>query len=268
MRLRTLPLSLAGVVLGSLLAARSGPLHAPTLVFLLLTTVCLQILSNLSNELGDFLRGTDGDGRQGPQYSLQSGALTAGDLRGLIRLFAGLCLVFGALMIYFSTGSLMKPVSLALMALGAAAIWAAMHYTLGRNPYGYRGLGDLFVFLFFGLTSVLGGYFICRGTLDSAALLLETDRTNRVTVAIRLGEKRAKAYQFFLTGVGWACMLAFSALTAHNAWGFCYVVLIPLYTKHLQIVRTQTGQALDPALPLLVIATFLLSVTAGIGFLL
>ena len=289
MRLRTLPLSLAGVVLGSLLAARSGPLYAPTLVFLLLTTVCLQILSNLSNELGDFLRGTDGDGRQGPQYSLQSGALTAGDLQGLIRLFAGLCLVFGALMIYFSTGSLMKPVSLALMALGAAAIWAAMHYTLGRNPYGYRGLGDLFVFLFFGLTSVLGGYFICRGTLDSAALLLpasaigafsigvlnvnnirdmETDRTNRVTVAIRLGEKRAKAYQFFLIGLGWACMLVFSALTAHNAWGFCYVVLIPLYTKHLQIVRTQTGQALDPALPLLVIATFLLSVTAGIGFLL
>jgi 1,4-dihydroxy-2-naphthoate octaprenyltransferase len=287
MRLRTLPLSLAGVVLGSLLAARSGPLHAPTLVFLLLTTVCLQILSNLSNELGDFLRGTDGDGRQGPQYSLQSGALTAGDLRGLIRLFAGLCLVFGALMIYFSTGSLMKPVSLALMALGAAAIWAAMHYTLGRNPYGYRGLGDLFVFLFFGLVSVLGSYFVCTKGIGlhwklllpasavgffSVGVLnvnnirdMATDAQNRVTVAIKLGEKKAKIYQTVLIGLGWAAMIAYTLLCWPSIWNWMWVLTLPLYVLHLTGIWKRSGKALDPMLPLLVISTFLLCLLTGVG---
>ena len=149
LRLRTLPLSLAGVLLGIMLASDNHTFSTWGIVFTLLTTVTLQILSNLCNELGDYLSGTDGEQREGPTYSLADGNLSVHDFRITIGVFVGLCCIFGILMIATSFGTLwgIKPIGLIL--LGASAIWAAMHYTLGKNPYGYRGLGDLFVFLFF-----------------------------------------------------------------------------------------------------------------------
>ena len=230
MRLRTLPLSLAGVVLGILLATADYKVSVWTAVLIMLTTVCLQVLSNLSNELGDVLRGTDTADRQGPQYGLNSGLMTVRDMKILIGIFVGLCLVSGVAMIWVSFGTLLSMESICLMLLGAAAILGAMKYTLGRNPYGYRGLGDVFVFIFFGLVSVLGAYFVAAHTIHSWYLLLpasaigcfsvgvlnvnnirdmETDRANRVTVAIKLGEKRSKIYQTVLIAFGWSAMCLF-----------------------------------------------------------
>ena len=163
MRLRTLPLSLAGVILGVTLAADKTDVSPWTAALIFLTTVCLQILSNLSNELGDTLSGTDSADRQGPKYALGSGDMTIGDIKKLILMFIGLCVIFGLAMIQVSFGSLFKTESICLEALGAAAIVGAMKYTLGKNPYGYRGLGDVFVFIFFGLVSVLGGYYVGSG---------------------------------------------------------------------------------------------------------
>lgn len=288
MRLRTLPLSLGGVSLGVLLAAAGHPVQAGTVLSLILTTLSLQILSNISNELGDFLRGTDTEDRQGPEYGLASGKLSVHGIRVQMWIFVGLCMVFGLSMIRLSQGTLFSATSLGLTVLGAAAIWAAMHYTLGRNPYGYRGLGDLFVFLFFGLVAVIGAYFITAGTLDSGLLLLpaaavgafsvavlnvnnirdlKTDAGKRTTVALQLGERRAKTYQTCLIAGGWICMLAYSLLQPFNLWHFLYLPTLPLYLKHLQLVRTRSDRGLDPALPLLTLSTLLFCLLAGLGFL-
>ena len=292
MRLRTLPLSLSGVVLGTLLAIGTFPQitltsRLWTIVFLLLTTLSLQILSNLSNELGDVLRGTDTPDRQGPQYGLNSGAMTVKDMKILIGVFIALCLFFGTLMIRFSFGTLLSLNAVLMFLLGCFAVKAAMNYTLGPNPYGYRAMGDVYVFLFFGLVAVYGAYFIVSGDATNFAVLLpgaaigcfsvgvlnvnnirdmETDAANRVTTAIRLGEKRAKTYQTILIVLGWLLMLAYCQLRMFSWWHYLFVLTLPLFVLHLRGLWLRTGKALDPMLPLLVIATFLFCLLAGVGF--
>ena len=236
-------------------------------VLIVLTTVCLQILSNLSNELGDVLHGTDTADRKGPQYGLNGGVLTIGEMKVLIGAFVGLCILFGTMMTLRSFGTLWELTP-------AGAIMGAMKYTLGRNPYGYRGLGDVYVFLFFGLVAVMGGYFVASHTLFWRLILpgaavgcfsvgvlnvnnirdMETDAPNRVTTAIRLGEKKAKIYQTILIVLGWVLMLAYCQLRMFSWWHYLFVVTLPLYVLHLRGVWQRTGKALDPMLPLLVIS--------------
>jgi 1,4-dihydroxy-2-naphthoate octaprenyltransferase len=285
MRLRTLPLSLAGVMLGLLLALKTHEASAWLIVWLLLTTVCLQILSNLSNELGDFLRGTDGEQREGPLYSLAKGAIEVRDFKILIGIFVVLCCVFGAAMIWTSFGTFFAWKPALLLLLGVAAIWAAMHYTLGKNPYGYRGLGDLSVFIFFGLTSVLGAYFVVAHTLDSLLLLLpavtigcfsvavlnvnnirdmESDAGHRLTIPLKFGALNAKIYQTVLIVFAWLCMLLYTLMTYTSGWNFLYLATLPLYAVHMNMVWKRNGKALDPALPLLVLSTFVFALLAGI----
>lgn len=288
MRLRTLPLSLAGVILGVMLAADKTDVSPWTAALIFLTTVCLQILSNLSNELGDTLSGTDSADRQGPKYALGSGDMTIGDIKKLILMFIGLCVISGLAMIQVSFGSLFKTESICLEALGAAAIAGAMKYTLGKNPYGYRGLGDVSVFIFFGLVSVLGGYYVAARELPSLIMLLpasaigcfsvgvlnvnnirdmKTDAVNRVTVAIKLGMKGARIYQTILVTLGWALILVFCAVYDFAPGHYIFIITLPLYIKHLQGVWTRSERVLDPMLPMLVISTFFLSILAGAGFL-
>ncbi len=288
MRLRTLPLSLAGVILGVTLAADKTDVSPWTAALIFLTTVCLQILSNLSNELGDTLSGTDSADRQGPKYALGSGDMTIGDIKKLILMFIGLCVISGLAMIQVSFGSLFKTESICLEVLGAAAIAGAMKYTLGKNPYGYRGLGDMSVFIFFGLVSVLGGYYVAARELPPLIMLLpasaigcfsvgvlnvnnirdmKTDAVNRVTVAIKLGMKGARIYQTILVTLGWALILVFCAVYDFAPGHYIFIITLPLYIKHLQGVWTRSERALDPMLPMLVISTFFLSILAGAGFL-
>ena len=287
MRLRTLPLSLSGIVMGVFLAAADYRIDALTVVFLALTTVCLQILSNLSNELGDTLHGTDADDRLGIHYSLQDGEMTIPEMKRLIAAVVVACCVFGLLMIYFSFGKIFAAGPLTFVVLGAAAIWAAMHYTLGKDPYGYRGLGDLFVFLFFGVATVCGGYFLCAHEFASWIILLpaaaigcfsvgvlnvnnirdmKSDAATRVTVAIKLGGRRARIYQTALIALGWAAMLAYCSLRFFSIWHYLFVLTLPLFILHLRGVWTREGRALDPMLPLLVMSSFFFSLLAGLGF--
>ena len=287
MRLRTLPLSLAGVLLGSLLAVADYRVPAPVIVLVCLTTVCLQILSNLSNELGDVLNGTDNADRVGPEYGLNGGALTVKQMKVCIALFVVLCCVSGAAMIWVSFGTLLDIEPILLLLLGAAAIVAAMRYTLGHNPYGYRAKGDIFVFIFFGLVSVLGAYYVCAHTLHSWFLLLpaagigafsvgvlnvnnirdiKTDAPNRVTVAMKLGEHKARIYQTVLICLGWACMIAYTLLRTPDWRHWLFALTLPLYIVHLRGVWAHTGRELDRYLPMLVMSTFLLSLLMGLGF--
>lgn len=279
MRLRTLPLSLAGLVAGIHLASTVNHPDVRTAVALVLTTVFLQILSNLSNELGDTLHGTDTEDRAGMHYSLQDGEMTIPQMRGLIGATIIMCCISGLAMIYFSFGSLFSLISLAFILLGAAAIWAAMHYTLGKNPYGYRAKGDIFVFIFFGLVSTLGGAYICSHTIDPIWILpaaafgcwsvgvlnvnnirdMITDAATRTTVAIKLGERKARIYHTLLICGGWVFLLSYTAFTAESILSYAYVLLAPLSFIHLRTVWTRTGKALDPMLPMLVMTTFAVS---------
>ena len=288
MRLRTLPLSMAGVLLGILLAVSNWKVDVWVAVLIVITTVCLQILSNLSNELGDVLRGTDTADRQGPGYGLNSGELTIGQMKVLIGVFVGLCVVFGTAMTWRAFGTLWDLTPILVLMLGAAAIAGAMKYTLGHNPYGYRAKGDIYVFLFFGLVAVLGAYFVCtQGVGLHWKLLLpaagmgcfsvgvlnvnnirdmETDRATRTTVATKFGERNAKIYQTVLICLGWAFMAGYCLLCWPSLWHWMWALTLPLYVLHLRGVWSRSGRALDPMLPLLVMSTFLLSLLMGIGF--
>ncbi len=287
MRLRTLPLSTGGVLLGILLAAADFKVSLPVAVLTVVTTVCLQILSNLSNELGDVLHGTDTADRVGPTYGLNGGELTIPGMKRLVGLFVVLCIVSGTAMTWLSFGTLLDLTPIMVLLLGAAAIGGAMRYTLGRNPYGYRGLGDLYVFLFFGIVAVTGAYFVASHVLYWRLLLpaasvgflsigvlnvnnirdMETDAGTRVTVAIRLGEKRAKIYQTVLVVLGWVCMVAYCLLRIFDPWHYLFVLTLPLFILHLRGVWKRSGRDLDPMLPLLVLSTFLFCLLAGAGFL-
>lgn len=287
MRLRTLPLSMAGVCLGLMLAVADFHVRWEVVLFTLLTTVCLQILSNVSNELGDFLRGTDSGDRQGPSYSLSGGKLEKKDFSRMIVVYILLCIISGLLMLWFSFGTLFCVESLVFMALGAGAIMAAMKYTLGRNPYGYRGKGDFYVFMFFGIVSVAGSYFIASHEMFWRMLLpaasigffsvgvlnvnnirdMSTDAATRMTVPLRIGEKWAKVYQTALLAAGWVCMLVYSLLRIQDIWHYLFVLSLPLFIVHLHGVWTRSGKALDPMLPLLVMSSFIFALLGGLGYL-
>lgn len=280
MRLRTLPLSLAGVVCGALLAWPHTEACMPvwTLVMLLLTTVSLQVLTNLSNELGDHLSGVDGEGREGPNYSMADGGLTVKQMWRAINAMVVVCCVSGLLMVWMSGSPWW------LLLLGAAAIWAATHYTLGKNPYGYRGLGDLFVFIFFGLVSVLGSYFVIAHTIDFDASLLcpavgvgllsvavlnvnnirdmASDEGLRKTVPLRIGEHCARWYQTALIVIGVGCFIWSPIM-----FRYCGLT-VPFFVWHIIGVWTRRGNRLDPMLPLLVISTFVIALLyGGVAFL-
>lgn len=285
MRLRTLPLSLSGVYVGLSIALWKGGADAATAVFLVLTTICLQVISNLSNELGDVQHGTDTEQRQGMHYSIQEGEMTVSQMKNLIMVMVGICVACGLTMIYFSFGTLSGLEPALFACLGLCAIVAAMKYTLGKNPYGYRGRGDFYVFIFFGLVSTVGSCYICAHELFLPESLLpacsigflsmgvlnvnnirdmKTDAATRVTVALKLGAANARRYQTVLICAGWVMMGLFTLMEAGSApvhW--LYFITLPLFVIHLRGVWTREDRALDGMLPLLVISTFLMTLIMG-----
>ena len=270
MRLRTLPLSLAGVVCGGLLAQGEHGYNWWAFALVLLTACALQVLTNLSNEMGDHLSGVDGEGREGPNYSMTDGGLTVKQMWHAINAMVVVCCVFGLAMVLVSGSPWW------VLLLGAAAIWAATHYTLGKKPYGYIGLGDLFVFIFFGLVSVLGSYFVIAHTIDfkywlilpavgvgllSVAVLnvnnirdMESDKGIRKTIPLRIGERAAKWYQTALVVLGVACFCC-----CKDNIVLCVPPTAPFFLWHIIGVWRRKGRKLDKMLPLLVISTFVLA---------
>ena len=296
MRLRTLPLSLAGSVAGIFAAISISSVSVWTVVSLMLTTALLQILSNLSNELGDTLRGTDTEERAGIRYSLQDGDITVPQMKRLIACVAACCCLSGLLMIWLTFGTFLAVEPAALILLGAAAIWAAMHYTLGKHPYGYRGLGDIFVFIFFGLVSCCGACYVCAHDAGLSVLLrasllpacsigcfsvgvlnlnnirdMATDAATRVTVAMKLGHRKARIYQTVLIASGWCFMAVNMILLSDGGFEWrrwLFLITLPLYVLHLKGVWTKEDRALDPMLPLLVLSTFAFACLSGLGMIL
>lgn len=168
-RLRTLPLSISGIIVGTACAFPYYENHTHfTLIFTfaILTTLLFQILSNFANDYGDGVKGTDNENRLGPQRALQSGLLSRAELKQGIIITSILSLVSALILIYLAFGKDHFFTSLFFFVLGMGCVAAAIKYTVGKSAYGYRGLGDLFVFIFFGLVSVMGSFYLYGQTLD------------------------------------------------------------------------------------------------------
>lgn len=279
LRLRTLPLSVSGIILGTGLAWREmgcqpSAVSIQIFVLAILTTLSLQILSNLSNELGDALKGTDQEQHGREAYGLQAGKITEQQMKGMIWLFLGLCVVFGILLIYSAFGTLFCTQSLGFLLLGAFAIVGAIKYTLGKHSYGYIGLGDLGVFLFFGLLSTVGGYYLqvqnltaeifwcgaaiglpCVGVLNLNNIRdMQNDRAHgKRTLASLLGERGGRVYQTLLL-VG--CLAIFCVYG--HWWVLC---IIPVWGWHLWYVWSHT-EKLDKQMPVLMFSTLIVAILA------
>lgn len=278
LRLRTLPLSMSGIILGSGLAyplASEATMCWLIIPLALLTTVCLQILSNLSNELGDALKGTD-DGQTGREaYGMQAGLITVAEMKRMIVLFIVLSMFFGTLLVWAAFGTLWCVESVAFLGLGALAIIGAMTYTLGKHNYGYKGLGDLGVFLFFGLLSTIGSFYLSAHFLTAEAVLaavaiampnvgvlnlnnvrdMENDIAHgKRTLASRLGKIGGKIYHAVLLAL---CMGLFVAIGKY--WTLC---AMPVLIWHVVYIFRHDGHDLDMQMPVLMFTTLAIAALA------
>ena len=289
-RLRTLPLSLAGIIFGNGLAYAIGEFSWLIFIFCLLTTTAFQVLSNFANDYGDGVKGTDNDQRLGPQRVLQQGLLSREELKRGIQVNVFLSLLFALVLIALSFDQSQWGNALFFLLLGIASIIAAIKYTVGSNAYGYRAMGDLFVFLFFGGVSVLGSHYLQTKTFDLTLLLpataigclsvavlnlnnlrdMENDRySNKITLPILLGFEGGKRYHYFLFFIALLTSLGFVLLQPFSLAHFLFLLLLLPLGKHLQRVnQSEGGSSLDPELKAVALSTFFFALLFVLGFLL
>lgn len=277
-RLRTLPLSLSGIIVGSAYAYHQGFYDYRILGLALLTTLGLQILSNYANDYGDGIKGTDAN-RIGEKRMVAAGVITASQMKKAVVITAIITLALALTLIYVAFGKENFALSLIFILLGIGSIGAAIKYTVGSNAYGYNGLGDLFVFVFFGLVSVIGSNFLYTHFLDwklvlpasaigmlSVAVLnlnnmrdIENDRAaGKRTLVVKMGLENAKKYHNLLIITPFILFFVFSILNGHRLI-LNYFVLIFLLT-HLKTVKKATSyEEFDPELKKVALSTFILS---------
>ena len=286
-RLRTLPLSVSGVITGSLIALSKSVFDWKIFFFALTTTLFLQILSNLSNDYGDSQNGADNLDRIGPQRMVQSGVIPDKEMERMIALFIIMAFVSGVSLLLISH---LEPFSVSffvLLILGILAIWAALTYTIGKSPYGYSGWGDLSVFVFFGLLSVLGTYYLYSGEITTDVFLpamsigalsvgvlninnmrdhVNDKAAGKNTVVVKIGVSKAKYYHMALLAT--ALMTSLLYMFVNHIYYPCYIfvlILVPL-TKHLlHIFRFQDPASFDMELKKLALITVLFSLVFGMG---
>lgn len=281
-RLRTLPLSISGAVVGSSYAYFLGFFDILIFVLIVLTTLSFQILSNLANDYGDGIKGTDNNSRIGPERALQSGTISPKQMKNAIIVNAIFSIILALLLIYVAFGVSQLFSSLIFIVLGALSIYAAIAYTVGKSAYGYRALGDLMVFLFFGWLSVMGTYFLFAKDLNSMLLIpasaigclsaavlnlnnmrdLETDlKSNKITLAGYLGKKSSKIYHFALILSAILLMLIFQySISYSKIMYLSWIAFIPLIF-HLKVVFfIKNPKDFDPHLKLVALSTFVLAI--------
>lgn len=289
-RLRTLPLSVSGIIVGSMYALRpTDNIETPTDVFswtifglAILTTLGLQVLSNFANDYGDGIKGTDNADRVGPLRAIQSGAISPQAMKKGIIVTSFLTLVSAITLIYFAFSDTNIWYSLFFLVLGIAAIASAIRYTVGNTAYGYRGFGDIFVFVFFGLVSTIGVNFLYSEQLDfdlflpAAAIgLLSTGvlnlnnmrdeasdrKSNKNTIVVQIGGEKAKKYHFFLIITAMILVVLFAILSDYRWDQYLFLLAYIPLVKHLNTVyKNKDARALDPELKKLALSTFVLSI--------
>lgn len=286
-RLKTLPLAVSSPLMGSFLAWSEGSFHWNIFILATITTLLLQILSNLANDYGDFTSGADNEERVGPRRLVQSGLISPAQMKKGIIINIILALISGLLLIWFGAGGKDTFIIMVFLVLGIAAIVAAIKYTVGKNPYGYRGLGDLSVFLFFGLIGVLGTHFLHTGTFNpwhalpataigllSAGVLnlnnlrdYESDKkAHKRTLVVWLGNQRAKYYHLSLIVISAILGPLYVIFNYHSAYQFLFILAFPLFFRNaIAVFRYNDPTELYPELKRLALATLVFAVTFGIG---
>jgi 1,4-dihydroxy-2-naphthoate octaprenyltransferase len=287
-RLRTLPLSVSGIIVGSFYAMSQAMFNWKIIIFALSTTLGLQILSNFANDYGDGIKGTDNEDRVGPKRAIQSGVITPEAMKRALVITSILTLISAILLIYVAFKDHNLGFSLFYLGLGILAIASAIRYTIGNSAYGYRGYGDLFVFLFFGLVSTLGIYFMFAkemdwflllpataiGFLSVAVLNLnnmrdeESDRkSNKNTLVVKMGSANAKVYHYFLVISAMVLMLEFSYFKEFNIDQYIFVLAyIPLIKHLVTVYKNKNPKELDPELKKVALSTFVLSILLSLSF--
>jgi 1,4-dihydroxy-2-naphthoate polyprenyltransferase len=281
-RVRTLPLSVSGIIVGSFYAMSQGMFNWNIVAFALLTTLGLQILSNFANDYGDGIKGTDNEDRVGPKRAIQSGAISPEAMKKAMVITSLITLIFALLLIYFAFKESYLWYSLFFLALGMVAIASAIRYTVGTTAYGYRGYGDVFVFVFFGLVSTFGVYFMFSKSLDLLLLLPATaigflsvgvlnlnnmrdeesdKKVGKNTIVVKNGGAWAKKYHFFLVISAMLMVLVFAFLNNFHFDQYIFVVAyFPMISHLMTVAKNKNPKLLDPELKKFAISTFLLSV--------
>ena len=285
-RLRTLPLAFSCIIMGSGLAYADGGFNLTVFGLALITTLFLQILSNLANDYGDFVKGTDNEERVGPDRTMQSGLITKSEMVKIMWVIALFCSVFGVWLIYEGTIGLDLKKAGLFAILGLSAMGAAVKYTMGKNPYGYAGLGDIFVFLFFGLLGVLGSYFLHTHTLNWDLLLpassiglfttavlninnmrdCEADKkSGKNTLVVKIGIEKAKDYHRALIFGGILLAITF-VFPSPNYFHYIFAITIPIFVGFVQSIQKRNDfENFDPFLKKQAITTFIFSILFVIG---
>lgn len=280
-RLRTLPLSLSGIIVGSAMAYYYGGWNLHIFILSISTTVLFQILSNLANDLGDSQKGTDNDERIGPTRAIQSGLISQSSMKNAVVLVTFLSLASAFGLIYISSDFISDSLIWIYLVLTSLSIFAAILYTVGKSAYGYYGLGDIMVFLFFGCLSVLGVFTLYGmpfelitllpaftiGLWSVAVLNLNNMRdivndtaSSKRTIVVQLGSTRAKYYHFILILVGLSIWTALNGVYVYlnNNWIFLIAVFptLFLYTHLKKVIEIDDPSMYDPELKKVALITF------------
>ncbi|WP_333810149.1 1,4-dihydroxy-2-naphthoate octaprenyltransferase [Flavobacterium sp.] len=277
-RLRTLPLSVSGIIVGSAYAYHQGFSDWRIVVLALLTTLGLQVLSNYANDYGDGVKGTDSN-RIGEKRLVASGVITAEQMKKAVIITTVLTFIIALLLIYVAFGKENFALSLIFILLGIGSIGAAIKYTVGKSAYGYSGFGDVFVFVFFGLVSVVGSNFLFTHFIDwklflpataigllSVAVLnlnnmrdIENDKiAGKNTLVVKMGLENAKKYHEFLILTPFVLMILFSLVIKLSFYAMILVFFI--LAVHLKTIKKSNKyEDFDPELKKVALSTFALS---------
>lgn len=286
-RLRTLPLSISGILVGTSIAVAQDVFNAVIFALALATTLGLQVLSNFANDYGDFVKGTDNEERVGPRRTMQSGLINRREMYYGMVVTGIITFLFAITLIFVAFGTRSTLFLFIFFLLGIAAIVAAVKYTVGDSAYGYRGYGDLFVFLFFGVVGVYGCYFLYSlewdwrvllpaatvGFLSAGVLNLNNmrdqaadARAGKNTLVVQMGASMAKKYHYFLLLAAFTCIILYSAFSFTGIDDLLYLIaFIPLLMHLKRVMENENPVLLDPELKKLALGTFLLAVLFGIG---
>jgi len=289
-RPRTLPLALSGIMLGCGLAWFYGAIQTSVSVLSIITATCIQIFSNFANDYGDSRKGTDNAFRVGPARTVQSGEISLRQMEKGMIMLGSLCLFFGIWLVYEATWHISPAAFIGFLGLGVLSLLAAYFYTSGKHSYGYIGLGDLAVFIFFGLLPVAGAFFLNTGYLEAPVLLpaismglfstgvlnlnnmrdIENDKkSGKITLAVRMGGPNSRIYHFTIITWGWITAVVYTWYEHESNWQWLFLLILPVFLADLvKVFRTRDAALLDPFLKRLALSTLAFTILFCAGLIL